>query len=86
MFDESAFPDIGFAASAGVKQAKKKRGGVAGGTEASSAAGTGDGSKGRGGSKGDWHGVTGGGMDDDVDSGGWDGQGRIEEAQVISGR
>lgn len=72
--DEAAFPDIGFAAGVAGRQ---QRGPAASKAGASSAADSGGG--GGAGFTGEVEGGRGG-------TGGWDGQGNIEEAQVVSGR
>lgn len=77
--DEGAFPDINFASSAAAvrQQSQRAAGGGGGGYAPDSAVGGGGG----GGVGGERR-----GGEEEEDEGGWDGEGRIEEAQIVSGR
>lgn len=68
--DEAAFPDISFATSAASRQQHP----TAGEGKGASASGGGGGGSGGAGAEGE------------DDTGRWDGQGRIEEAEIVSGR
>ncbi len=75
--DESAFPDIGFASSAAALKQKAKKG---------AAGAVADSGRGAGGQQGEGYLGSSRDREEEEDEGGWDGQGRIEEAQIVSGR